>query len=345
MSFVYDDNGNLTNKTNGTNETNYIYNIEDRLVRVEDGTGTVIAEYYYDPFGRRLWKEVDGVRTYFLYADEGLVGEYDASGFEIKAYGYMPHSTWTTDPLFMKEGNNYYFYQNDHLGTPQRITGVNGSLLWEAKYSSFGEAQVSAASIITNNLRFPGQYFDQETGLNYNYHRYYDPRTGRYLKIDKYGIGKGLYHLYNYVRCNPIIYLDPEGLWPCRLLMSIPIGFDYETEKKWNKPGRWYLKSVYVEGGVKPIFWFTGRCLFQRSTSGVKKTTITVTFLDLYLCVTYDPTCGTWRPYFKQEKSYWGRETEETIYKLESIDVGVGWVMNEAAAKIKCVKKLQSLNY
>ena len=58
--------------------TNYIYNVEDRLAEVRDGQGSLIASYYYDPFGRRLWKDVGGTRTYFHYADEGLIGEYNA---------------------------------------------------------------------------------------------------------------------------------------------------------------------------------------------------------------------------------------------------------------------------
>ena len=80
VTFQYDANGNTIEKNDNGNITKYFYNIEDRLVRVEDGAGTVIATYYYDPFGRRLWKEVDEIRTYFVYSDEGLVGEYDASG-------------------------------------------------------------------------------------------------------------------------------------------------------------------------------------------------------------------------------------------------------------------------
>jgi hypothetical protein len=43
-------------------------------------------------------------RTYFCYADEGLVAEYDANGAELRSYGYQPNSTWMTDPLFLKEG-------------------------------------------------------------------------------------------------------------------------------------------------------------------------------------------------------------------------------------------------
>jgi len=94
------------------------------------------------------------------------VAEVDAAGNVIKSYGYRPGSTWTTDPLFMKTGGQYYFYQNDHLGTPQKLTAVNGAVVWSAKYSSFGEAEVDPNSTIENNLRFPGQYHDKETGLS-----------------------------------------------------------------------------------------------------------------------------------------------------------------------------------
>ena len=125
-------------------------------------------KYYYDPFSRWLWKEVNGTRTYFMYSDEGLVAEMDAAGNITKSYGYRPNSTWTTDPMFMKTGTDYYFYHNDHLGTPQKLTAISGALVWSAKYSSFGEVTVDPTSTITNNLRFPVQYYDEETGLHYN---------------------------------------------------------------------------------------------------------------------------------------------------------------------------------
>jgi RHS repeat-associated protein len=177
-----------------------------RLIRIE-------SQYYYDPFGRRLWKEVNNVRTYFVYADEGLVAEADSAGNVIKSYGYRPGSTWTTDPLFMKVGSEYYFYQNDHLGTPQKLTAVNGAVVWSAKYSSFGEAEVDLSSSVTNNLRFPGQYFDEETGLHYNYFRYYDPKLGMYLRPDPIGLIGGL-NLYIYALNNPVKLLDALGLEP-----------------------------------------------------------------------------------------------------------------------------------
>ena len=211
-TFDYDANGNMIQKTVDGVVTSYVYNIEDRLTQIWNGevdTGSLTAEYYYDPFGRRLWKEVSGVRTYFHYADEGLVAEIDAVGTETKTYGYKPGSTWTTDPLFMKVGTEYYFYHNDHLGTPQKITAVNGTIVWDAKYSSFGEATIEVEAV-ENNLRFPGQYYDRESGLHYNFWRYYDPSTGRYCRTDTIGIAGGI-NVYLYVMNNTLKYTDPSG--------------------------------------------------------------------------------------------------------------------------------------
>ena len=185
--------------------------MEDRLSEVKDNAGNTVATYYYDPFGRRLWKDVGGTRTYFMYSDEGLIGEYDPSGQEITTYGYKPNSTWTTDPLFLKQGSQYYFYHNDHLGTPQKLTSISGAVAWSATYTSFGKATVDASSSITNPLRFPGQYYDSETGFHYNYHRYYDPRTGRYLRADPIGLDGGI-NLFAYAQGAPANLLDSKGL-------------------------------------------------------------------------------------------------------------------------------------
>jgi RHS repeat-associated protein len=74
-----------------------------------------------------------------------------------------------------------------------------------------GTATVTQQTIV-NNLRFPGQYFDQETLANYNLHRYYDPTTGRYISADPSGLAAGT-NLYNYVGGNPVSRIDPYGLW------------------------------------------------------------------------------------------------------------------------------------
>jgi len=124
----------------------------------------------------------------------------------------------------MKVGGNYYFYHNDHLGTPQKMTAVNGAVVWSATYTSFGEANVEVDTVF-NNLRFPGQYYDVETGLHYNYHRYYDPGTGRYVKADPLGLKRGYRHLYSYVQNNPIKQIDINGLD-----ISCPDGYHLVTD-------------------------------------------------------------------------------------------------------------------
>ena len=92
--------------------------------------------------------------------------------------------------------------------------------MWSASYDSFGKATVDQTSSITNNLRFPGQYFDVETGLHYNYFRNYDPVNGRYLESDPIGLSGGV-NRYVYVLSNPMLLVDPDGL-ECISMPAIP---------------------------------------------------------------------------------------------------------------------------
>lgn len=90
------------------------------------------------------------------------------------------------------------------------MTDASRTVVWSADYKPFGEATVTV-STITNNLRFPGQYYDAETGLHYNYYRDYNPITGTYIQADPIGLEGGP-HLYVYVANNPINFKDPKGL-------------------------------------------------------------------------------------------------------------------------------------
>ncbi|MEW6670775.1 MAG: RHS repeat-associated core domain-containing protein [Thermodesulfobacteriota bacterium] len=120
--------------------------------------------------------------------------------------------TATTLSLNASNSSRIVFYHLDHLGTPQVITDENGEVVWQTDYLPFGEVDVTV-NAFGNGFRFPGQYYDAETGLHYNYHRYYDPMTGRYLTPDPVGLAGMDPNLYGYVLNNPVNMIDPLGLW------------------------------------------------------------------------------------------------------------------------------------
>ena len=135
----------------------------------------------------------------------------------------------------------------------------NGGVVWKAQYQVFGKAEISNDSTVTNNLRFPGQYYDEETGMHYNWNRYYDPESGRYSQTDPIGLLGGL-HLYTYVTNKPSSRIDPQGL---------EFG-DFHYYRNWGGPGwtgrRWtswnkmteeeqkFWKTVYDKGFREPTF-------------------------------------------------------------------------------------------
>ena len=140
-----------------------------------------------------------------------LLGEYRQDGSTVNEYIYL-----NGQPLALLNQGQAYTLHNDHLGTPQVMSNAQGQKVWQAHYDPFGNATVNEdvdgdGQTISLNLRFPGQYYDQESGLYYNYFRYYDPATGRYLTSDPIGLDGGL-NTYGYAYQNPIRYTDPKGL-------------------------------------------------------------------------------------------------------------------------------------
>jgi len=166
--------------------------------------------------------------TVFHYDFNGnIIGESDLDGNFMKEYLYRGSSRLALVDI-ATEG--IYFYGNDRLGTPQILTVATNTVVWEGYYKPFGEAEVNPNSSVVNNFRFPGQYYDQETGLHYNYHRYYDPKAGRYLRpdpshsIQPRGNGIPCYlpllfttpqelNLYSHALNNTINRTDPIGLY------------------------------------------------------------------------------------------------------------------------------------
>nr|WP_237158887.1 RHS repeat-associated core domain-containing protein [Shewanella khirikhana] len=214
-TYQYDANGNLILKSQGNSFLKFTYDPLNRLIRVDNEKDELVAAYDYDPFDRRISKRTSAGQRYFLYADEGLIAEYDDAGLEQLRIGYRPGTLWGTQPVFLygehgAGGKKYAYFHNDQLGTPIKLTDASGHIVWDTKFDAFGNAILASSNEVVNPLRFPGQYFDAETGLHYNWRRYYDPTSGRYITPDPIDLAGGP-NLYTYVDGDPINRIDPNG--------------------------------------------------------------------------------------------------------------------------------------
>ncbi|MCF5136490.1 RHS repeat-associated core domain-containing protein, partial [Pseudomonas lactis] len=213
--YDYDAFGNLIRERRGKSQqlvTEYRYDCQHRLVGVTTPNGQT-ASYRYDPFGRRISKTVDGKTTEFFWQGDKLIAEHHAERH--RSYLYEPDSF---RPLALLDGfgpkeTKPYHYQLDHLGTPQELTSREGEIVWSAHYRAYGQIARLDVGNIDNPLRFQGQYFDAESGLHYNRHRYYNPDIGRYLTPDPVKLAGGI-NGYQYVP-NPTGWVDPLGLNSC----------------------------------------------------------------------------------------------------------------------------------
>ncbi|VVN76634.1 hypothetical protein PS687_05906 [Pseudomonas fluorescens] len=213
--YDYDAFGNLIGERRGKGHqlvTEYRYDCQHRLIGVTQPNGQT-ASYRYDPFGRRISKTVGGVTTEYFWQGDKLIAEHHANRH--RSYIYEPDSF---RPLALLEGfgpneTQPYHYQLDHLGTPQELTDPDGDIVWSAHYRAYGQISRLDKNKIDNPLRFQGQYFDQESGLHYNRHRYYNPDVGRYLTPDPVKLAGGI-NAYQYVP-NPTGWVDPLGLSVC----------------------------------------------------------------------------------------------------------------------------------
>jgi len=212
-SFAYDPAGNTLSDT-GIAYT-ATYGLDNRLATLT--RAGVTTSFNYDAAGQRVRKVTGTSKPHFAYDQNGqLLGEYNSSG------GVLQEFVWLGGTLVAVLSNSttaeprvYYAY-SDHLNAPRVIVNAAGDVRWRWISEPFGttpaESIPNSLENLVVNLRFPGQYFDKESGLSYNYFRDYDGTTGRYVQSDPIGLAGGL-NTYSYANGNPLRFSDPYGLW------------------------------------------------------------------------------------------------------------------------------------
>jgi RHS repeat-associated protein len=201
--------------TMGDGGATFTYNFANRMSSATKNgvTGT----YTYNALGQRIRKNVGAATTYFVYDEAGhLLGQYDGAGAlveEIVWMGEIPVAS--IRPAGLGAVSIYYIH-TDHLNTPRRLTNpIDNQIVWRWDSDPYGVAPANEdpdgdTLAIAFNLRFPGQFWDSESGLHYNYFRDYDPAVGRYVESDPIGLHGGI-NTYAYADGNPVAFTDPTG--------------------------------------------------------------------------------------------------------------------------------------
>jgi RHS repeat-associated protein len=191
--------------------------------------------YHYDHRNLRIAKGRAGSTRRFSYDARGrLLADADAGGETVEYVWLGGAPVLVLQDLDGSGGGTAtpYVLGTDEFGTPMRaFIWSTGVITWAADYTPFGHASTyvpgdPGTPSPTINVRFPGQYWDVETGLHYNWHRYYDPHTGRYaqpepLLTDRNFLASGRlpgsppqFQSYGYAAANPLRYVDPDGRSP-----------------------------------------------------------------------------------------------------------------------------------
>ncbi|MBS2552131.1 hypothetical protein KGQ19_35275 [Catenulispora sp. NL8] len=261
----------------GRKEWTYEWDADDSLVRVTVPDGTA-WQYSYDPFGRRIGKERVGAggvtdRVEFSWdggtlieqsvstdaGGQALTWDYDAGSAESWRPVAQRRRSWSGHAEAQAVEETLHMIVTDVAGTPTELVAPDGSIDWYLTTSVYGTPIAASDHAVDCPLRFPGQYLDNETGLQYNVHRYYDPHTGGYLSADPLGLAPAP-NDHGYV-LNPLTDFDPLGLLCQNALDSIQDRVDTLHAKQVGATGRRstaIIRAVDTQGNEFDVVGWSG---------------------------------------------------------------------------------------
>ena len=248
-SYAYDAQGRLSAVTTGASDTSpttrYAHNaLGQRVFKTEaiyppaqgdendPGFMRGLLGFFSKALGSPTLTDAERLGFAFVYDEEGtLIAETGTGGANSAGstqHIYLPTAGGPMPIAAIVNGTRYAVH-SDHLNTPRQVVNDSAQVVWQWRYSGFGEeppttARTRFADPATNpnpgttnltvpgyNLRYAGQYFDEESGLHYNGYRTYDPRVGAYTQNDPIGLAGGL-NRRSFVSGNPLGFMDPDGL-------------------------------------------------------------------------------------------------------------------------------------
>jgi RHS repeat-associated protein len=201
-SYSYDNNGNLTSKTDGSGTWVYTWDYENHLKQVTRPDGTTI-NYQYDALGRRIQRSRSaGGSTNYIYDGEDVVKDINSDGSTVD---YL-NGLGVDDKLRQTSSSGTIYFTQDYLGSTRVLTDTSGNVVESVSYDSFG----NGASALSR-YGYTGREWDADSNLYYYRNRWYDPQAGRFISEDPIGLAGGI-NSYAYVGNNPVNLIDPFGL-------------------------------------------------------------------------------------------------------------------------------------
>lgn len=226
------------------------------------GGNARIARYAYNAFGERIAKWTGASAAIAnsapseqaIYDEDGhLLGRYTGSG------ELIGETLWLDDtqvapikPAGATQGGQaipangsapavqVFYIHPDHLDTPRVVVNASNQTVWRWESAPFGdtEADTNPAGLGAFDFtqRFPGQQYDAESGLHYNYFRDYEAGSGRYVQSDPMGLADGP-NTYAYVYAQPLLYTDPSG----------------ENGNRNSTPGPCVVYLIVSRGGINKV--------------------------------------------------------------------------------------------